>query len=99
MASRHLMERNPSARIRDDQQLTRNPSLHPDHRSGSEPERPSRFFARQMVLSDRNDRARLRSFFTFARVHGKAHLVSHGQSVEAFVGDGVPVEVDFHAVA
>ena len=51
-----------------------------------------------MVLAHRDNRARLRSFLAFARVHNKANLVADGKFVEAVVDDGVAMEVDFLAI-
>ena len=52
-----------------------------------------------MVLSDRNDRARLRPLLAFARMHGETHLISHRELVEALVGNRIAMEVDFRTIA
>jgi vacuolar iron transporter family protein len=54
---------------------------------------------RQMVLSDRNDGARLRALLAFARMHGETHLISRRELVEALVGNRIAMEVDFRTIA
>ena len=52
-----------------------------------------------MVLSDRNDRARLRPLLAFARVDGETHLISHRELVEDLAGNCIAMEVDFRTIA
>jgi hypothetical protein len=51
----------------------------------------------QMVLSDRNDRARLRPF-AFARVDGE-RTSSPPRAVEDLAGNCIAMEVDFRTIA
>src|SRR5579864_3000258 len=52
-----------------------------------------------MMLSDRNDRERLRPLLAFARVDGETHLVSHSEFAETLICDRIAVEVDFRTIA
>jgi hypothetical protein len=51
-----------------------------------------------MMFSERNDRARLRTFSTLGMLRDEANLVANGELVEAAIRDAVAMEVDFAAV-
>ena len=51
------------------------------------------------MLADSNDIARLRPLPAFSRMEGEPDFVSDGELLEAAIGHGIAMEVDFSAIA